>query len=138
MADPGTPTLVSPVGGVRITDNTPTLSFTIPSDADNDKLVFMVELDTHDPIQTGSSDYRKFESRLGVGAWQYHVSGSTYEDIPTGGVGSVAYNKTGTVTVPLADWLRNDIWYWKISVSDQMTTGLFGTTSTFGCRRFGS
>lgn len=136
MANPGTPTLISPISGVQITDSTPTLSFTIPSDSDNDDLIFQVELDTHNPLQTASSDYLKLESRFGVGSWQYDT-GSGFNDVPTGGIGTTAYNKTGTVTVPVAEALRNDIWYWKISVSDQLTTGLFGTTSTFGCRKFG-
>jgi hypothetical protein len=132
MANPGNPTLSSPIGGILITDNTPTLNFTIPSDTDNDKLVFMVEVDTHDPIDTMSSDYLQMESRKGVGSWQYDP-GTGYVDIPPSGVGPTAYNKSATVTIPGLDRLRNAIWYWKISVSDQLKCGVYnGSNSIFG------
>ena len=136
MADPGVPTLINPISGVQISDNTPTLSFTIPTDADNDNLVFQAELDTHNPIQTGSSDYLKYESRLGEGNFEYY-NGSSFVSMPTGGVDSSAYGQTAKVTVPVSDTLRNDTWYWKISVSDSMGTVKYGTSSTFGCNIFG-
>lgn len=136
MAVPGTPTLSSPIGGIMITDNTPTLNFVIPSDTDNDKLVFMIEVDTHNPIDPLSSDYLQMESRKGVGNWQYD-SGSGYVDIPASGVGPVAYEKSATVTIPNIEKLRNAIWYWKISVSDQLKCGVYnGANSIFGQVRF--
>jgi len=141
MANPGTPTLNSPISGVQISDNTPTLSFQIPSDSDNDDLVFQCELDTNSSINTGSSDYKKFESRyngqdIDQGNWQYDP-GSGFESMPSGGIDSSAYTKTATMTVPASRSLRNAIWYWRISVSDQLSTVLFGTSATFGCNKFG-
>ena len=136
MADPGTPTLINPISGIQIEDNTPTLSFVIPSDADNDQLVFMAELDTTNPIDTGSDDYLKMESRLEQGIWQYD-NGSSFVDMPTAGVGSTYYGNTATVTVEAADRLANDIWYWRISVSDQLTTVKYGNTATYACNRYG-
>lgn len=136
MADPGIPTLINPTGGEQIADSSPTMSFIIPSDADNDKLVFKAELDSNNPIQTASPNYSKYESRLDEGIWKYE-SGSEMVDMPSGGVGSSAYNETGTITIPFSDRLDDGTWYWKISVSDQVASVKFGTSATFGCNVFG-
>jgi len=136
MANPTVPVLNSPIAGVKIADNTPALNFTIPSDTDNNNLVFQIELDTNNPISQVSSDYKKFESRLQQGVWQYW-NGSSYVDIPSGGIRSIDYGKDAVFTVPNINRLRNSIWYWKVSASDQMGHVLFGTTATFAQAIFG-
>jgi hypothetical protein len=136
MADPGIPILINPINGEQIADNSPTLSFIIPTDADNNNLVFKVELDTNNPIQPASGNYLKYESRLQEGAWRYD-NGSGFVEMPAAGVGSAFYGNTAMITIPVSDKLSNNTWYWKISVSDQLGTVKFGTTATFGCNIFG-
>jgi len=118
MSNPSNPIANQPIGGITITDNTPTLSFTIPTDADNDKLVFEIELDTQNPINVASTDYRIYESRKQEGIWRYW-NGSNFENLPAIGIGSTAYNQECLFTVPTG--LRNAIWYWKVSVSDKLS-----------------
>jgi hypothetical protein len=122
MANPSNPILNQPINAILIADNTPTLSFTIPSDADNNNLVFMIELDTQNPINPLSTDYKKFESRLDNDSWQYW-NGNNFATIPTGGINSSAYNQEGLFTVPAS--LRNAVWYWKISTSDKAGPAYF-------------
>ena len=136
MADPTAPTLINPIGGEQISDSSPTMSFTIPTDSDNDNLVFQAEVDTNNPVQPASPNYLKYESRFLEGAWRYD-NGSGFVDIPAAGVGSAAYGNTATITIPQSDRLNDGTWYWKISVSDQMGTVKFGTTATFGSNVFG-
>jgi hypothetical protein len=120
MANPGVPILNSPIQAVIVNDNTPSLNFTVPSDPDNDNLIFQVELDTNNPINPSSSDYKKFESRLSEGAWQYWKNGE-FIDIPTAGLRSTDYGSDAIFTIPNIHRLRNALWYWKVSVSDEMT-----------------
>jgi len=136
MANPSQPVLNSPVSGVQVNDNTPSLSFTIPSDVDGDSLVFQIELDTNNPINPLSSDYKKFESRLGEGEWQYW-NGSSYTEIPSAGISASVYGSNALFTVPNASRLRNAIWYWKVSVSDQLTGATFNN-AIFGQNKFSS
>ena len=134
MANPTSPTLISPIGGVRITDNTPTLAFTIPTDADNDCLCFQVELDTAHPINPSSTDYKKYESRLSQAAWQYW-DGAQYRDMPSAGVPSTYYGAEALVTVPNTSRLRNGMWYWQVSASDEMACVKFNQ-GIFGEKKF--
>ena len=134
MANPNAPVLNSPINLVRIADNTPSLSFVIPSDPDNDSLVFQVELDTNNPIYPSSTDYKKFESRLNEGVWQYW-NGNSYSDMPSAGVGASSYGSDALFTVPNVNRLRNAIWYWKVSVSDQLSCCTFNN-GIFGEKKF--
>ena len=117
MANPSIPVQNQPIGGILILENTPALSFTIPTDADNDKLVFQIELDTANPVNPASEDYKKFESRKLQGSWVYW-NGSSFVTVPTVGVDSTAYNNECIFTVPTA--LRNGTWYWQVSASDNV------------------
>jgi len=135
MATPSAPVLVRPTSGVKINDNTPTLVFNVPTDADNDNLVFEVEMDTATPINPSSTDYRKFESRSGEGVWQYW-NGSTYVEMPSAGMPSSFYGSEAIFTVSNVSRLRNAFWYWQVRVSDQLDCGKFGTASTFAQKKF--
>jgi hypothetical protein len=132
MANPNEPILNQPINDITIVDNTPTLSFTIPSDADNNTLVFRAELDTQNPINPLSSDYRAYESRNQQGLWQYW-NGSAFVEIPPVGIGSAAYNAEGHFTVPNS--LRNAHWYWQISASDQLNCTLYNE-GTYNQKRY--
>lgn len=130
MANPSNPLLNTPINGVLISDNTPSLNFTIPEDIDSDNLVFQIELDTNNPINSNSPNYKKFESRLGEGSWSYW-NGTNLVELPTAGVYQENYGKQATFTIPNTHKLSNGMWYWKISCSDQLTcttfdNGLFG------------
>jgi hypothetical protein len=116
MSAPSTPLLNQPIGGIKIVDNTPILSFTM-ADANASTIVFEIELDTHNPIIPSSSDYHKFESRNVQGVWQY-FNGTDYIDLPPVGIAPSA-NQDYLFTVPIA--LRNAIWYWKVSASDNVS-----------------
>jgi hypothetical protein len=121
---PDVPILNSPIGGVRITDNTPSLSFVIPSDGDNDNLVFQIEFDTNNVIDVNSSDYKIFESRLSQGDWKYW-NGSSFVDMSSAGVSFEFYGNDVIFTIPNINRLRNAIWYWRVSVSDNLTCCVF-------------
>jgi hypothetical protein len=133
MANPTAPVLSSPISGVIIADNTPTLSFVVPSDTDNDNLVFRVELDTNNPVNPSSSDYKKYESRLGQGVWQYW-DGDLLQ-MPTAGLGPAHYGTDATFTVPSTGRLRNSTWYWKVCVSDELGCCKFDQ-GVFGQKKF--
>jgi len=124
MANPSVPVLNSPIHAVRIADNTPSLSFVVPIDPDNNNLCFQIELDTNNPINLSSSDYKKFESRLQQGVWQYW-NGHEFADVPTAGITSYFYGTDALFTIPNIHRLRNAMWYWRISVSDSMTCCTF-------------
>ena len=117
MTSPANPILNQPIGGIIVLENTPSLSFTIPTDINNDKLVFEVELDTQNPINPASSDYKKYESRKQQGSWIYW-NGTSFLQVPSTGVDSTAYNNECIFTVPAT--LKNGIWFWKVSVSDNV------------------
>jgi hypothetical protein len=124
MANPTIPVLNSPISGVRITDNTPSLSFVIPSDSNNDNLVFQIEFDTNNVIDVNSSDYKIFESRLSQGDWKYW-NGSSFVDMSSAGVSFEFYGNDVIFTIPNINRLRNAIWYWRVSVSDNLTCCVF-------------
>jgi hypothetical protein len=132
MSAPSSPVLNQPINEILIVDNTPVLSFTIPTDSDSDNLVFQIELDTQNPVIPSSLDYRKFESRNLEGVWQYW-SGSNFVDMPRVGVSSAFYNNECLFTVPIA--LRNAIWYWKVSASDNLVCSKFNQ-GYFNQKRF--
>ena len=134
MANPTNPSLNSPINGVLINDNTPSLSFLIPQDSDSNNLVFQIELDTNNPINPSSPDYRKYESRLGQGSWSYWNNSAMIE-LPTAGVYSEDYGKQAYFTVPSTESLKNGIWYWKVSCSDQLTCCYFDQ-GTFAENKF--
>lgn len=131
---PGAVVLVAPISGVRVADNTPTLTFIVPSDPNNKSIVFRVELDTVNPVNPSSSDYKKFESRLSQGTWQYW-NGGLIQDIPTGGLGPTFYGTDATFTVPNVSRLRNAIWYWKVCVSNELDCCTFNN-GIFGQKKF--
>lgn len=116
---PDQPVLISPIAGVRTADNTPTLTFVVPTDPSNNNLVFSVELDTVNPINPSSSDYKKYESRLKQGTWLYWNAGANI-DMPTAGLGPTFYGTDASVTIPNVNRLRNAVWYWKICVSNEL------------------
>lgn len=126
MADPTSPTLISPLNEAKVIGNVLEFHFNVPTDTDNDKLVFMVEMDTNSVINTESANYKKWESRLSTdnkvqGTWTVK-NGSTWETLPTGGVGSAYYSfeaKTIIVKQQVSSYPNtNTIWYFRVKCSD--------------------
>jgi len=62
MANPTAPVLQTPSDSVDIIGNVLVFTFTASSDTDNNLIVFRLELDTNNPINSLSPNYIKYES----------------------------------------------------------------------------
>lgn len=125
MANPSKPILTQYVGGVLVEDKTPQLKFVIPTDLDADMLVFRIELDKNSTINSSSSYYRKFESRLSQGTWTYW-NGTSYVELPEAGVKQEHYGNEAIFEVPEEYKLDGGFWYWRVSCSDKISCSSFG------------
>jgi len=122
MAQPGQPTLIEPQDAVSIYDSQPTLTFTIPSDADNDNLYFKVETDTVNTFD--SPNLRSYETLNQVtdnSIWEY-FDGSNWQEMTVNGVPSSAYGNSARVTLPFPARLFAGQWYWRVSVADAIAS----------------
>ena len=127
MANPNPPVLLTPANSSKVIGNVLIFTFTIPTDSDNDKLVFRVEMDTNNPIDSGSLDYKKYESRLianeNQGRWEIK-DGSNYIPMPSGGVSSTYYGNEAKVYIRQQEVYSypslNGTWYWRVSASDNI------------------
>ena len=121
------PVLNSPSNAATVIGNALVFTFTIPTDSNNSKLVFRVELDTINPPNYSDTNYIVYESRFSDGGkngtWQYQDSGIWYT-MPSGGLGSSYYGKTAKITVLKQNVVKypsiNTVWYWDIGASDNM------------------
>jgi len=147
MADPNAPTLQTPVNNIDVIGNVIEAVFTVPSDSDNDKLVFSIEFDTNNPINSGSANYKQNESRLGEfasnGVWEVDNGSGTFIPLPTGGIGSTYYGRDAKVILrkqDVTDYPDIDgTWYWRISAGDAFSgsTPVYNQV-VFGTVRFNS
>lgn len=94
MANPTSPILQTPSDNLEIIGNVLVFTFTASSDADNNLIVFRIELDTTNPINPLSDDYIKFESGV-VGENGFFLYGDFY---PSGILNDKEYilNSTNT------------------------------------------
>jgi len=89
MADPTKPILLDPTGGQKVYGNVIVMTFTVPTDADNDPLAFKLEMDVWDPPLASSPEYRSYESRFaysrddGHGTWQVQTIDGCWIDFNT-------------------------------------------------------
>ena len=145
MADPTTPGLQTPADAANVTGNVLEFVFTIPSDADSDNLVFMLELDTNAVIDSGNADYKSYESRLSTdqgihGRWEYYT-GSAWVEMPTWGVDLEFYGNNARVTIRKEEVTQgyptlNTIWYWRVAVGDRVRGVFNDTRFTFNTNLF--
>ena len=147
MANPTNPILLTPADESTIYGNVLVFTFTTPSDSDNEKLVFRVELDTNNPINSGSPNYKVYESRLSQdakihGTWEVDNGIGTFIAIPTGGMPSTYYGNTARVKIRKQNVVSypnlNSIWYWRIGASDAMIHPPVFNQVIFAQCRFGS
>ena len=120
MANPTTPTLLTPSDESTVIGNVLVFTFTAPSDTDNDKLVFRVELDTVDPISSSNPNYKVYESRLSEdakehGTWEVDNGSGTYIAIPTGGMASTYYGIRALEILDRTTRKKNDHLQWILS-----------------------
>lgn len=144
MANPGNPTLVTPSNNAFVVGNVLVFVFIVPSDVDNQTLVFRIEIDRVNPPVSSSSYYKVNESRLAwdfktYGHWQVDNGLGTFIDMPTGGVGTSYYGRNARVILRKQDTVNypdtlND-WYWRISASDNLTCAVFNI-AVFGQKVF--
>ena len=137
--------LVSPVNDANIVGNVLVFEFTIPTDSYNLKLVFRLALDRNNPPDPLSSHYKKHESRFSLdnkqnGIWSTW-NGSSWIQMPTGGVGSSFYGVNAKVEIRKQDTTNYpDVnlqpWYWEIS-SGEMPLHSIYNEATFGQNVFG-
>ena len=129
MANPTNPTLLSPANQASVIGNVLVFTFTSPNDTDNDKLVYRIEIDTNNPIDSENINYNVYESRLSTdakihGSWEVDNGTGTYIAIPTGGMASTYYGNTVRVIIRkeyVASFLNiNTTWYWNIGASDAL------------------
>jgi hypothetical protein len=146
MTTPGNPSLISPSNLTPVFGNIIVFSFTVPTDADNDKLVFRLEIDTNSPIDINSARYKFYESRFALdkrtyGKWQVKDSGGNWIDLPIGGVDSSFYGRDARIIIrkqeaeTFPDVEGN--WYWRISASDGMLRNPVYNRVVFGQAIFG-
>jgi len=141
MATPGSPTLISPADQASVVGNVLQFVFTVPTDDDNNTLVFRIQLDTINPPSSSNPNYKVNESRYGAdkkthGKWEVKDGSGNYIDMPTGGVGSTYYGRDARVTIRKQDTVNYpDLltdWYWRISASDQMISPVLYNIAVFG------
>ena len=146
MANPTAPILVSPSDMTLVIGNHIVFVFVVPSDTDNDILVFRIELDTNNPPSSSSGSYKVNESRFSHnlktnGNWQVKNSGGSYVQMPTGGVDSTYYGRDARVIIRKQDTPNfpdiNGMWYWRISAGDGMLQAPIFNKVIFGQAIFG-
>ncbi len=109
---PSAPTPSSPAANA-FTNNTPALTFNVPSDADNDPLHFKVEIDD--------------DGSFGAGTLPFESKTSTIGFSPTPPVAQGSGQVTYTVQSALPD---GDYW-WRVSAWDGRVYGPFSTARKF-------
>lgn len=106
--------LTTPINPSEVFVPTASLSFTIPTDPDNDRLHMKLELDTKETFDT--PDFFIAESRFSLVGWEYY-DGTNWKAYPTDGVpqglagGIIRY----TTTQPLLD---GKTYYCRVSAWD--------------------
>jgi hypothetical protein len=144
MANPSSPSLLTPSNESLVYGNVLVFVFVVPTDTDNQSLVFRVELDTVNPPSSSNPNYKVNESRLALnkktnGHWQVKNGVGTFIDMPTAGVDSSFYGRDARVTIRKQDTsnypnsLNN--WFWRISASDNVSCSLFNR-AVFGQNMF--
>ena len=146
MAYPNPPILVSPPNESIVIGNVIVFVFTVPSDADNNTLVFRVELDITNPPNAAHTHYKVNESRFANdlktnGNWQVQDSGSNFIHMPTGGIGSEYYGRDARVFIRKQDTVNypdiDGAWYWRISAGDGMGHPVLFNRAIFAQAVFG-
>jgi hypothetical protein len=146
MANPSTPILIAPPNDSTVVGNVIVFSFTVPSDGDNDLLVFRVELDIINPPSAANPHYKVNESRFAGdlktnGNWQVKDSGGNYIQIPTAGIGSSFYGRDARVSIRKQDTVNypdiDSVWYWRISAGDGMSHPVVFNRAIFAQAVFG-
>jgi hypothetical protein len=126
---PNSPVLLTPIDQAVIGGTTLVFVFTVPSDIDNDSLIFRLELDTNNPINYLGPNYKSVESRLNYdqkanGKWEVQNGVGTYVNLPQAGVNSTYYGRTAKVTIRRQDTTQfpnlDAVWYWRIGASDEL------------------
>jgi hypothetical protein len=144
MANPGSPTLVTPANEAFVVGNVLVFVFIVPSDDDNQRLVFRVEMDTVNPPSSSNINYKVNESRFANdnkthGRWEVKDGSDMYVPMPTGGISSDYYGRDARVTIRKQDTLNYPNllgnWYWRISASDSITCATFNR-AVFGQKVF--
>ncbi len=102
---PSAPTLLAPSANAFITDNTPDLTFAIPSDANGDSLHFKVEIDDDGNFGAGTDTSESRYSTIGFS--------------PTPPVTQGSGQGTYTIQTALAD----GDWWWRVSAWDGQVYG---------------
>jgi len=118
--------LLKPINHNSVTGNVLIFTWTVPTDTENKKLVFKVELDTVSPISSSNTNYKKYESRLvdnaNQGMWQVKNGSGTYITLPSGGIDSTYYGRDARCILRKQnDYVYPDLnttWYWQISASN--------------------
>jgi len=129
MASPSAPTLLTPTNSAKVIGNILIFTFTVPTDTDNDKLVFKVEFDTNSVINPLSPNYKYNESRLSAdqkvhGKWEAKNDSNVWVTLPTGGIDSTFYGNDARLTLRKQDCNgypnSSEVWYWQMLCSDNM------------------
>ena len=138
MADPNPPIPLTPRNNKPIIGNVIVFTFEVPSDTDNDKLVFKLQIDTVNTFDSGN--LKENESRFSTdqktnGKWEVH-NGSNFIIMPTGGVGSTYYGNDARVTIREQDTTNypwtNTTWYWRILAADNLNAPALYNQVIFG------
>lgn len=144
MADPTPPVLLTPYNRSHIVGNVLIFTFTVPTDADNSKLIFRIEFDTNSTINSSNPNYKVNESRFpnNNGNWQVKNASNIFIQMPTAGVGSVYYGKEAKII--LNQKYTNNYpnidtkWYWRVSASDKMGPHAIFNQTIFATAGFGT
>jgi hypothetical protein len=102
---PAAPTLVSPTANTFTNDNTPSLTFNVPTDPNGDQLHFKLEIDD--------------DGNFGAGTQTYESKTSTTGFSPTPPVTQGTGQETYTIQTSLAD----GDWWWRVSAWDGQVYG---------------
>lgn len=144
MADPNPPVLLTPHLKPGVVGNVLIFTFTVPSDPDNNKLIFRIEFDTESTIDPLHTNYKKNESRFPTdnGTWEVKNALGTFIAMPTAGVGSTYYGNEARITLNKSYTINypniKTTWYWRISASDKMGPHAIFNQTIFGTAGFGT
>lgn len=135
------PEILKPVNNVVIRGNVMIFSWLIPTDSDNKKLVFKLELDTVSTFN--SSNYKFCESRFkdkkNKIKWKFKDN-NEFVEFPTGGVDLSHYNKEAQLFITNESEIYPDLnstWFFRILVSNNLKNTAVYNQTVFGQVRFG-
>ena len=123
---PASPTQVTPADYISVIDSTPRFEFNCPTDPDNSRVTFAIEVDTVNTFDSGN--LMTIESRFSHtdednhGYWDYDSDGAgNFAILDSAGILTATYSgRKIRASFPTTKALKAANYYWRILVSDNL------------------